>query len=54
MTCCEDKTNRELVEKADGKIVERCIVCGRKHIRLSFQAFRMGKPPTPTEHANKE
>jgi uncharacterized Zn finger protein len=41
MTCCEDKTKRELVEKQDGKLVERCTACGRMHVRLSFTPFSL-------------
>lgn len=36
MTCCEDKANREVVEQAEGKVVEKCKVCGRRHIRIKL------------------
>ena len=36
MTCCEDRTKREVVEDNDGKLVERCTVCGCHHILLKF------------------
>jgi len=44
MSCCDDKTKREVVEDKDGKRVERCTVCGRHHVRLKFEPMRIMKP----------
>jgi len=43
MTCCEDRTKREVVENNDGKLVERCTVCGRHHILLRFTPMKLGE-----------
>jgi len=45
MRCCEQPENRDVVEQTDGKRVEVCVVCGCKHIKLTFVPFALAKPP---------
>ena len=52
MSCCEDRTKREVVEDRDGKRVERCTVCGKHHVRLRFDPMRLSKQEPPPERVN--
>ena len=44
MRCCEQPENREIVENVNGKIVEVCVVCGCRHVKLKFEPFTLSKP----------
>lgn len=54
--CCQDRRNRESVsvDTAAGLVVERCLVCQRRHRKIRAETGRLGLtlaepgPPGPT------
>ena len=52
--CCKDRGNREVVEDGrelkdgvlSGVLIERCVVCGRKHYELSIEPGRIFAKPS--------
>lgn len=40
--CCQDLSNRKVLESSMSKTVEQCKICGRKHYEFAVDPIRVG------------